>query len=159
MKTIRAEDVLGNLGCIAHMKTEIDTPPVGLPYIKSEYMIHFPDPNLNKSSLDMRKFEHSYTPNTEVVPMVIMGSLTVFTVVARRTIPPGESLTINHNTTFTKCCCGNCLKSVCSGCGKIAKLSSCSKCRMAGYCSKACQIAAWDVHKAVCAKVPFEQIL
>jgi hypothetical protein len=40
---------------------------------------------------------------------------------------------------------------VCDECGCFAhKLSSCSRCGMAHYCSRTCQKKAWKLHKKVC---------
>jgi len=32
------------------------------------------------------------------------------------------------------------------------KRHQCSKCRVTGYCSKACQVASWPNHKKLCGK-------
>lgn len=53
----------------------------------------------------------------------------------------------------------------CSYCGtktSAKKLSGCSRCKMATYCSRECQEAAWPAHKKECVKVskePKEQML
>ena len=45
----------------------------------------------------------------------------------------------------------------CGYCGKSdGTLKSCSKCRLASYCSKECQTAAWPEHKKECRTAPKE---
>ena len=38
----------------------------------------------------------------------------------------------------------------CSGCGAHGKLSTCSRCHAAAYCSRTCQSQHWKVHKRAC---------
>jgi hypothetical protein len=45
------------------------------------------------------------------------------------------------------------LTSQCNICGVKGKLLSCSKCRLARYCSKECQMKGWPKHKAVCKSI------
>ncbi len=145
---ISAETLIGNLSCDAVLKSDRGVLCVALPYIESEGMRHYPD----NQELDMRRFPHSDTPNTKVVQVMLMGmGMPFFPVVTQCVIPEGEAFSLNHTTTFAKCCCG-CPKSVCDQCGQVAKLSGCGRCRKAWYCSKECQTAAWPMHKAECGK-------
>lgn len=41
--------------------------------------------------------------------------------------------------------------SACEVCGSIGNLSRCLQCKVTKYCSKSCQEADWDIHKAMCA--------
>ncbi|KAJ3104609.1 hypothetical protein HDU96_008861 [Phlyctochytrium bullatum] len=42
-------------------------------------------------------------------------------------------------------------KGACNKCGSTGELKQCSKCKVAEYCSRECQVADWKEHKKVCA--------
>ena len=41
----------------------------------------------------------------------------------------------------------------CSAKGSAVRLSSCSKCKEAHYCSRECQVAHWKSHKSICVAI------
>lgn len=45
---------------------------------------------------------------------------------------------------------------ICGGCGKrehSSRLKVCTRCKTQQYCSKACQVSNWPIHKVMCKKI------
>ena len=42
----------------------------------------------------------------------------------------------------------------CRYCNQVAVLKKCARCHCVRYCSKACQVADWSIHKQLCQQLP-----